>query len=93
MNAIAIDYTSWASQKTDNVSESSCYETAFTSQDLKIGSADPDTTLHIHQKDVYEEFYLISFFSESISPTYPRTLHSTNISTQNSCKNRRSRSR
>ena len=41
MNAIAIDYTSWASQKTDNVSESSCYETAFTSQDLKIGSADP----------------------------------------------------
>ena len=48
MNAIAIDYTSWASQKTDYVSKSSYYETAFTSQDLKIGSADPDTTLHIH---------------------------------------------
>ena len=50
INAIALDYTSWASQKTGNVSERSCYATAFTSEDLKIGSADPDTTLHIHKK-------------------------------------------
>ena len=50
MNARALDYTSWASQKADNVSESACYETAFTSEDLEIGSADPDTTLHIHKK-------------------------------------------
>ena len=49
-SAIALDYTSWASQKTGNVSERSCYATAFTSEDLKIGSADPDTTLHIHKK-------------------------------------------
>ena len=93
MNATAIEYTSWASQKTDNVSESSCYETAFTSQDLKIGSADPDTTLHNYQKDVYEEFYLVRFFSDSISPRYPSKLKSTNFSTLNSCQNRRSRLR
>ena len=66
MNATAIDYTSWASRKTYNVTERSCYETGLTSQDLKIGSTDPDTTLHIHQKDVYEEFYLVRFFSDSI---------------------------
>ena len=50
INAIALDYTSWASQKTGNVSEPSCYATAFTTEDFKIGSADPDTTLHIHKK-------------------------------------------
>ena len=50
INAIALAYTSWASQKTGNVSERSCYATAFTSEDLKNGSADPHTTLHIHKK-------------------------------------------
>ena len=48
--AIALDYTSWASQKTGNVSERSCYATSFTSEDLKNGSADPHTTLYIHKK-------------------------------------------
>ena len=50
INAIALDYTSWASEKTGNVSERSCYATAFTSEDLKNGSADPHTTLHIYKK-------------------------------------------
>ena len=83
--------TSWVNQKMDNVSESSS-ATAVTSQDLKIGSADPDATLHIHNAKIIWKILRFCFF-HSISSRYPRKLKSTNFSTLNSYNNRRSRSR
>ena len=60
-NDILRSSTSSASQKTDFVSESSIV-TIFTTWDLKVGSADPDTTLHIHKKNSVRKILRIVFF-------------------------------
>ena len=72
--------TTWASQKTDDVSESSS-ATGFTRYDLKIGSVDPDTKWHMHKRKGYEKIQVFFFFSptrsrrdipeNSKAPTFP----------------------
>ena len=77
-NLVAHRPTSWASQKTNNVSESSS-ATAFASGDLKIRGAESNTTLHTRKKKNVKNSTV--FFSDLISPKYQRKLECTNFST------------
>ena len=76
--------TGLAAQKNNNFSEGSA-ATAFTTQDLKIGSATPDTTFCTCKTKVYKKIqgYV---FADSIPPRYRRKLRSTHFSNLNKTK-------